>query len=59
MEIEPFGYLSVKDINIEDFCIKIINNFKETGKTDNMEFKHEILGPVSVLIENKDLSINF
>ena len=59
MEIEPFGYLSVKDINIEDFCIKIVNNFKETGKTDNMEFKHEILGPVSVLIENKDLLINF
>ena len=59
MEIEPFGYLSVKNINIEDFCIKIIENFQKTGKTDNMKFKHEFLGPVNIIIEKKFLLIYF
>ena len=59
MENKPLGYLTVKNINVEDICCKIIDNFKETGKVDNQVFSHEFLGEVTAKCQNKFLLINF
>lgn len=59
MESKPFGYLTVKNVNVEDICCKIINNFEKTGKVEDQIFTHEFLGEVTAKCESKFLTINF
>mgnify|MGYP006873010411 CR=1 FL=1 len=59
MESKPFGYLSLNNINIENFCIQAINNYIKTNKTNDEIATHELLGKISYKYENDRLLINF